>query len=234
MLENAVNNDRLDRFNEIVKELKTNKVIKSNKELAKALGYNRPNTVTDIMNGRHTLQNSVVKTFCDTYNVNDKYILNGNMPKYNEDSPDVVTSVTDLINNKTLIPFYNNTETYNDIEAGLSKPKNLLNPKQQFMIVPDLYAQFSINVFANNMYPLYKPGYKLAVQKVDKDMVLFGFHYLLWFIDGQKHLCEIRKGSQQDQWLMVNHNEQFQSQEININKVTHVFIVKGHAVIQTN
>lgn len=234
MLNNEQQKDRLDRFNEIVKELKTNKVIQTNKELAKALGYNRPNTVTDIMNGRHTLQNSVVKAFCEEYNVNDRYILNGNLPKYNEDKPDVVTSATELINNNKLIPFFSNTEDYTNIETGINKPKSLLNVKQQFMLVPDLYAQFSINVFANNMYPLYKPGYKLAVQKVDKDMVLFGFHYLLWFVDGQKHLCEIRKGSKQDHWLMVNHNEHFQSQEININKVTHVFIVKGHAVLQTN
>lgn len=98
--------------------------------------------------------------------------------------------------------------------------------------VPDLKADLVIDVFAENMSPRYTPGQRIAIEEVDKDMILFGFAYLLVLINGQKHIMYVRKGNAPDHWLLESENSRFDSREMPTDKIRQIFMIKGYVRIE--
>ncbi|MGN6478511.1 MAG: hypothetical protein ACTHKV_14900 [Flavipsychrobacter sp.] len=69
--------NKLERLNMAVQLLKENKIITSQADIAKELGYNRVQSISDILNGKVSVTTKFVKGFCGSYNVREEYIETG-------------------------------------------------------------------------------------------------------------------------------------------------------------
>lgn len=67
----------LERLNEAIRILKEKDFIKDQVQIATDLGYNRAQTISDIVTGRTTLTSKFVKAFCSRYGVSENWIHTG-------------------------------------------------------------------------------------------------------------------------------------------------------------
>jgi len=237
--------ERRNRIAEAIKLLKKSKIVDGYKDIADALGYKRINTISDLVKGRLAINDRFVNAFCTHFGVNPNWVKTGkgqpfNTPPKKQQPEAVVVSSEEIVSRlgvftqtNCLIPFFLDNEDLKKIEDTASQPFIDNLHKLQYMAVPELRAQFSINVFADNMSPEYKPGHKIAVQYVDKEMIFYGFKYLVLFKDGQRYLCELRKGKTKDTVLLCNANSYYQDKEVKFDQIERVFLVKGYSVLQT-
>jgi len=99
---------------------------------------------------------------------------------------------------------------------------------KQYIDVPAFSdCQMFIGVSGNSMYPKYCSGELIALKKIlDYDIIAFNEAYLV-VTKEQRLLKYIRKGKDKDHWLLVSENSEFESFEVPIKKVLHLYIVKG-------
>jgi len=70
-------NKKLDRLNAVIELLKFQDVIHNQSDIARHLGYNRPGTISEIVNGKIPLTTKFLHAFCNYYGVNKDYIEKG-------------------------------------------------------------------------------------------------------------------------------------------------------------
>lgn len=99
---------------------------------------------------------------------------------------------------------------------------------KQYITVPAFNdCEMFIGISGNSMYPKYCAGELVALKKIeDFDVVALGEAYMV-VTKEQRLLKYIKKGTDKSHWLLASENREYESFEIPIKKVLHLYIVKG-------
>ena len=84
-----------------------------------------------------------------------------------------------------------------------------------------------INVYGDSMYPKFCSGEIIGIKEVEPKYLNFGYAYVIIFNDGQVFLKFIRKGKDDDHWLLASENPKYEDREYHLSLIRKVFIVKG-------
>jgi phage repressor protein C with HTH and peptisase S24 domain len=84
-----------------------------------------------------------------------------------------------------------------------------------------------INVYGDSMYPKYCSGEIIGIKEVEPQYINYGYAYVVIFNDGQVFLKYIRKGKDNDHWLLDSENPKYESREYHLSLIKKVFIIKG-------
>jgi phage repressor protein C with HTH and peptisase S24 domain len=93
--------------------------------------------------------------------------------------------------------------------------------------IPNVKADAFINVFGDSMYPKYCSGEIIGIKEIEKDMVMFGHAYVIQMSDGEAYLKYIKKGTNEEKWLLVSENEHYEPREFHLKYIEKVFIIKA-------
>ncbi len=69
--------NQLERLNAAIKKLKNDDLIKDQAQIAADLGYNRTQSISDIVTGRASLTSKFVIAFCGKYNISEDWLNTG-------------------------------------------------------------------------------------------------------------------------------------------------------------
>jgi phage repressor protein C with HTH and peptisase S24 domain len=84
-----------------------------------------------------------------------------------------------------------------------------------------------INVYGDSMYPKYCSGEIIGIKEVEPQYINYGYAYVVIFNDGQVFLKYIRKGKDNEHWLLDSENSKYESREYHLSLIKKVFIIKG-------
>ncbi len=104
-------------------------------------------------------------------------------------------------------------------ENGNVKPKDYIK-------LPNVNVDAFIYVFGDSMYPKYCSGEMIGIKQVEKDFVMFGHAYVIQLKDGQVYLKYIKKGRDDNYWVLDNENPKYDAKEFHLSKIKTVFLVK--------
>jgi len=139
-------------------------------------------------------------------------------------------TVTDLLNPPAEAIISQHTTPYFP-EVNASAGLNFLNhPSGHYSVpisIPNVNADAFINVFGDSMYPKFCSGEIIGIKEVDKDMVMFGHAYVIQMSDGEAYLKYIKKGTTDENWLLVSENEHYEPREFHLKHIDKVFIIKA-------
>lgn len=118
---------------------------------------------------------------------------------------------------------------YPDVNASAGLDFLMDNFSYNFipMNIPNIDAQAFINVFGDSMYPLYNSGEIIGIKEVVKDMVFYGHAYVVQMIDGEAYLKYIKKGKDENHWILASENKRYDETEVHLAKIKKVFIIKA-------
>lgn len=116
-----------------------------------------------------------------------------------------------------------------DVAAG---PLELYGDTPEFpalkLVIPGFEdCDLALNVWGDSMYPRYNAGDIIICKRVrDKSEVVYGEPYLI--ITAERRVLKyLKKASQKEYWLLVSENDHYDPFEVEIDKVLHLFLVKG-------
>jgi phage repressor protein C with HTH and peptisase S24 domain len=84
-----------------------------------------------------------------------------------------------------------------------------------------------INVYGDSMYPKYCSGEIIGIKEVEPCYINFGYAYVIILNDGQVFLKYIRKGKDDDHWLLASENPKYEAKEFHLSLLKRFFIIKG-------
>src|SRR5690606_41032114 len=111
--------------------------------------------------------------------------------------------------------------------AGLNYLSLQNKPYSVPISIPNVKADAFINVFGDSMYPKYCSGEIIGIKEVEKDMVMFGHAYVIQMKDGEAYLKYIKKGADDQHWLLVSENDHYEPREFHLKYIDKVFIIKA-------
>lgn len=120
-------------------------------------------------------------------------------------------------------PYYADVNT----SAGLSIITNDRATKAtSYIDIPNSGADFFINVFGDSMYPKYCAGEIVGLKYIDKDYVMFGHAYVVELINGESFIKYIRKGKDDNHWILASENKLYDDKAFHIDKIKTVYMIK--------
>lgn len=122
-----------------------------------------------------------------------------------------------------VIPYYANVNA----SAGLNFITNNEIKAFETIAIPSVDADAFINVFGDSMYPRYLSGQIIGVKQIDKEYVMFGHAYVIQMKDGEAYLKYIKKGRDENHWILDNENKNYDPREFHLSKIEKVFIIKA-------
>lgn len=89
-------------------------------------------------------------------------------------------------------------------------------------------GDFVIPMYGDSMYPRYPSGSRLLVRQIEgwREYLEFGACYVIELTDSRRIVKIIKKGSDKEHFLLVSVNPDFEAQEIPLNIINNVFLVK--------
>ena len=112
--------------------------------------------------------------------------------------------------------------------AGLSfLTDNSNNAPSNYIKIPGLKVDAYINVFGDSMHPLYQSGQIIGIRKIEKDMVHYGYAYVVEMIDGEAYLKYIQPGKDNDHWSLESENPHYSATEFHISKIRNIYKIKS-------
>ncbi|WP_339889766.1 XRE family transcriptional regulator [uncultured Flavobacterium sp.] len=84
-----------------------------------------------------------------------------------------------------------------------------------------------INVYGDSMYPKFCSGEIIGIKEVERQYMNYGYAYVIIFNDGQVYLKYIRKGKDDDHWLLASENPKYEAKEYHLSLIKKIFIIKG-------
>ena len=84
-----------------------------------------------------------------------------------------------------------------------------------------------INVYGDSMYPKYCSGEIIGIKEVEPQYINYGYAYVVIFNDGQVFLKYIKKGKDNEHWILDSENPKYESREYHLSLIKKVFIIKG-------
>ena len=221
----------LQRLKDVIFFLKKKKLLKDQQEIAQYTDY-AYTTVSEILNGKQPLTEKFIKIFCREYKVNSDFIIKGVGEilvgeEYNHATKDEnhVEKGEPEFYNRKMTGFY-----YPDVSAAAGLEKAIEN--SELTKIPIYIPSFGqglsfVNVYGDSMYPKFCSGEVIGITEVEKDYVIFGHAYVVVLNDGQVFIKYIRKGKDDNHWILASENVKYENKEFNISKIRKVFIVKG-------
>lgn len=136
--------------------------------------------------------------------------------------------LTDLVDAGEAVP-QTGTPYFPDVNAsaGLNFLSLQNKPYSVPISIPNVKADAFINVFGDSMYPKYCSGEIIGIKEVEKDMVMFGHAYVIQMKDGEAYLKYIKKGADDQHWLLVSENDHYEPREFHLKYIDKVFIIKA-------
>lgn len=122
------------------------------------------------------------------------------------------------------LPYYDIDVSASPIELFADKPEI---PSHQLIVPGFEDCNIAINVWGDSMYPAYCSGDIIICKRIiDKAEVTYGEAYLV--VTPERRLLKyIKKSKSRGRWLLVSENKFYDSFEVEIDKILHIFIVKG-------
>ena len=211
---------------------------KSHSDFAKTLAINKAQYIS-IEKGNTSLTIEQLKLLHDAFDINISWLVTniGDPQTVSENPADVLRNITKNFFTaevaKHIVPIVSNTETLLPNFIDNLPPKDEEQKDDGFIYMPELVdAEFAVRVFSPNMSPTYKPGDLIAVKKVEITNVFFGYRYLIYFKDGQKHIAQIAKCETKKHWLLVNENDEYDDNEVPVDNVKAVYLIKARAGVE--
>lgn len=89
-------------------------------------------------------------------------------------------------------------------------------------------GDFVIPMYGDSMYPRYPSGSRLLVRKIEcwREYLEFGACYVIELTDSRKIVKIVKRGADKEHFLLVSVNPDFEAQEIPLNIINNVFLVK--------
>ena len=222
----------------------------SKNSFALKLGYERAQTVYDIINGKSAPSYDFFKKFqlseySDIINIDWLLIGRGSMLKsegvtlMGEQVPTVVDEkrpeiqilhhpkVVDKVITQQSIPVYNVEAAANLKTIFSNKDQNLLGE----ITMPDIpRCDGAIYVRGDSMYPLLKSGDIVGYKEImDFNNVIFGEMYIVSYdIEGDEYVCVkyVNHSDQQGYIKLVSYNPHHDPKDIPVNRITAMALVK--------
>lgn len=222
----------IDRFKLIRNRLRLNQVEFS--DVAKI----KQSQVSAIESGKRNITAAIKISLEDNLRVNRDWLETGvgEMFLRNEEkNADDITArpiITEIIDNNQR----NNTNTekgapyFENISASAGLDYLIDNGDHRtstFIKVPGIKVDGYINVFGDSMYPKYCSGEVIGVKATEKGLVFFGHAYVIQMSDGEAYIKYIRKGKDENHWVLESENEKYDPREFHLSKITKVFKIKA-------
>jgi len=121
------------------------------------------------------------------------------------------------------------TPYYPDVNASAGL-NFLSDPSKNYSVpisIPNVRADAFINVFGDSMYPKYCSGEIIGIKEIEKEMVMFGHAYVIQLSDGEAYLKYIKKGADDEHWLLASENQHYEPREFHLKYIEKVFIIKA-------
>lgn len=84
-----------------------------------------------------------------------------------------------------------------------------------------------INVYGDSMYPKFCSGEIIGIKQVEHPYVNYGYAYVVILNDGQVFLKYIKKGKDDEHWLLASENPRYEAKEYHLSLIKKVYIIKG-------
>lgn len=213
------------RLNDSIAFLKGRKIIKTQQDIANKLGYNK-GSVSQALNGKNGyLTNDFIKSFTDNFReISITWLLTGEGHM-----------LKDLrqINENIITP--NNTEKptgfyYPEVAASAGLETEMENDelKRVPINIPNWEKGIDfINVYGDSMYPKFCSGEIIGIKQVEHPYVNYGYAYVVILNDGQVFLKYIKKGKDDEHWLLASENPRYEAKEYHLSLIKKVYIIKG-------
>jgi phage repressor protein C with HTH and peptisase S24 domain len=119
---------------------------------------------------------------------------------------------------------------YPDVSASAGLENQLVNDELKRVIIniPNFEKGIEfINVYGDSMYPKFCSGEIIGIKEVEPCYINFGYAYVIILNDGQVFLKYIRKGKDDDHWLLASENPKYEAKEFHLSLLKRFFIIKG-------
>lgn len=136
----------------------------------------------------------------------------------------VVTDSRNNTNTDKGAPYYENISASAGLDYLIDNDDNRTS---SFIKVPGIRVDGYINVFGDSMYPKYCSGEVIGVKLTEKGLVFFGHAYVIQMSDGEAYIKYIRKGKDENHWVLESENEKYDPREFHLSKITKVFKIKA-------
>lgn len=157
-------------------------------------------------------------------------ILNNSVKKPNIKNSEILEKYflenSELDNSKNEITGY----YYPNVTAAAGMDKEMQNDELKRLPInlPNWEKGIDfINVYGDSMYPKFCSGEIIGIKDVEPNYLNFGYAYVIIFNDGQVFLKYIRKGKDDDHWLLASENPKYEDRQYHLSLIRKVFIVKG-------
>lgn len=213
--------DILNRLNDSIAYLKGKKIIKTQQDIVDKLGYNK-SSVSQALNGKNGyLTKDFLKSFTDGFpEINYNWLLNGETEMFNEELIKPIQQKKETDNN-----YY-----YPGVNASAGLETEMQNDelKRIPINIPNWEKGVSfINVYGDSMYPKFCSGEIIGIKEVEPQYINYGYAYVVILNDGQVFLKYIKKGKDEEHWLLASENSKYESKEYHLSLIKKIFIIKG-------
>ncbi len=170
-------------------------------------------SISRILNGETKKLSTKNKQLISEYfKIEEDYFNNGNISEIN-------------IVNEPITGYY-----YPDVSASAGLEMELQNDELRRIAISipnwDKGVEF-INVYGDSMYPKYCSGEIIGIKEVEPCYINFGYAYVIILKDGQVFLKYIRKGKDDDHWILASENPKYEAKEFHLSLLKRFFIIKG-------
>lgn len=173
-------------------------------------------SISRILNGEtKKLSTKNKKLLSDFFKVEEDYFNNGYISE---------------IKNTDFLEEPNTNYYYPEVNASAGLETEMQNDelKRIPINIPNWEKGVSfINVYGDSMYPKYCSGEIIGIKEVEPQYINYGYAYVVIFNDGQVFLKYIRRGKDNDHWLLDSENPKYESREYHLSLIKKVFIIKG-------
>lgn len=179
-------------------------------------------TVNEVLNNKKGPGMNVIQGIAFAFvDISKEWLLTGNSSmKVNNQ---MILNEGQKIEKLITIPYYPEINA----SAGLGfLADNSLNFSLPISI-PNVDAQAFINVFGDSMFPKYCSGDIIGVKEIGKEYVMYGHAYVVHMNDGEAYLKYIKKGRDEEHWVLASENPQHEPQEFHLSTIYKVYIIKA-------
>lgn len=219
----------IDRFKSIRNELRLNQV-----EFAE-LAIIKQSQISAIESGKRNITAAIKIALEDNLRINRDWLETGkgemflqneenNADKINEPRENMDSQSGNKVNTDKGAPYYENISASAGLDYLIDNDDNRTSA---FIKVPGIKVDGYINVFGDSMYPKYCAGEVIGVKATEKGLVFFGHAYVIQMTDGEAYIKYIRRGKDENHWVLDSENEKYDPREFHLSKITKVFKIKA-------
>lgn len=202
-------------------------IAKSQEEIGNLLGYKTKSSFSQILSGKTKIPEGFIDKLRGLHHsVNNfwKYgIISNNQLSETAEQTSVAEKKNETGNNENSAPYFKNING----TVGLNFLGENTGHPNTYIKIPGLRVDAYIEVFGDNMLPKYEGGQIIGIKNIEKEMIIFGFSYVVEMVDGESYIMYIKKGRDNEHWILDSENNQYESKEFHTSKIKRVFKIKS-------